>query len=137
MAWHGPLLIACALFHLLAAIVILGHAQHSTERYYTLRAKKDSPEAYHKVAKDRCVFKEISVCNGSHNSVAGIFYKLFQGVYVCAEERGKLWYRFNGTLWQQDGGNNAMKRDITGSMGEHVRAVVTSRGHNQAKEEGQ
>ena len=31
MSWHGPLLLACALFHLIAAIAFLGHTQHSAE----------------------------------------------------------------------------------------------------------
>lgn len=64
-------------------------------------AKQDSPYEYKTIMNHR-VYTDIQTCNGSHNAVAHIAFKILKGKYVCATANGKLWYEFNGTLWQED-----------------------------------
>jgi phage/plasmid-associated DNA primase len=64
-------------------------------------AKQDSPYEYKAFINSR-VCTDIKTCNGSHNAVANIAYNILKGKYVCATANGKLWYEFNGTLWQED-----------------------------------
>jgi phage/plasmid-associated DNA primase len=64
-------------------------------------AKQDNPNKYLEIMNKR-VLKDIKDCNGTHNSIAAITYKILKGRYVCATANSKLWYEFNGSLWKED-----------------------------------
>jgi len=66
-----------------------------------LWAKQDNPTEYIKFLNIQ-ILPFIKNCDGSHNSVAAIAHKILRDRYVCASSTGKLWYFFNGSLWQQD-----------------------------------
>lgn len=64
-------------------------------------ARQDSPAEYRRYMIER-VFEDVRDCNGSHFSIASIAHKLYGKRYVCASTNGKLWYHFDGTLWEED-----------------------------------
>ena len=64
-------------------------------------ARQDSPAEYRRYMSER-VFEDVRDCNGSHFSIASIAHKLYGKRYVCASTNGKLWYHFDGTLWEED-----------------------------------
>ena len=99
-------------------------------------ARDDSPEAYKEFIRAN-ITDDILACNGSHNSIAAIFNKLFKDTYVCAEKDGKLWYVFTGTLWEEDAGFNRIKRAITSDLCAHLNTVVeyVAASSTMAKEE--
>ena len=61
----------------------------------------------------QCVANEVNCCNGSHNAVAAITHKLLKGRYVCALPNGKLWYSFNGLLWEEDKDAVRMRHELS------------------------
>lgn len=64
-------------------------------------AKSDSPSEYANLMNER-MFSTIKNCNGSHHSIAEIAFNILGKSFVCASPGGRLWYHFNGTLWEQD-----------------------------------
>jgi phage/plasmid-associated DNA primase len=64
-------------------------------------AKQDNPSKYLDILNKR-VFNDLKECNGTHNSIAAITYKILKGRYICATANSKLWYEFNGCLWKED-----------------------------------
>ena len=64
-------------------------------------ARTDSPTEYARYMSER-VYQDVRDCDGSQTSIANIAYKLYSKKYVCASTNGKLWYHFNGTLWEED-----------------------------------
>ena len=80
-------------------------------------AKHDSPYEYKGYVNNR-VHTDIKGCNGSHNAVANIAYKILRGKYVCATANGKLWYEFKGTLWQEDKEGIHVRHDLSTTVRE-------------------
>ena len=66
-----------------------------------LWARQDNPVEYMRFMSER-VFEDVRDCNGSHFSIATIAHKLYGKRYVCASTNGKMWYHFDGTLWEED-----------------------------------
>lgn len=75
-------------------------------------AKYDNAEEYNKYQGEK-VFMDIKNCNGSHTSIANIAHKLYSKQFVCVSSKGKLWYRFNGTLWEEDHEAIGLRREIS------------------------
>lgn len=78
-------------------------------------AKHDSPTEYSKYLNER-VFLDIKNCNGSHHSIAQIAYKLYNKTFVCVSSKGKLWYRFNGTLWEEDQEAISLRKELSSGL---------------------
>ena len=81
-------------------------------------AKQDSPYEY-KAFLNKRVSMDIENCNGSHNAVAAITYKLLKGRFVCATANGKLWYEFTGTLWEEDKEAVRLRHNLSTTVREH------------------
>lgn len=64
-------------------------------------AKEDNPTGYKELVNSE-LYNDIKECNGTHNSVAAVAYKILKNKFVCATANGKLWYEFNGALWKED-----------------------------------
>jgi len=64
-------------------------------------AKQDNPSGFKELLNTR-IYDQIKACNGTHNAIAAIAYKILRGRFVCATANGRLWYEFNGALWQED-----------------------------------
>ncbi|MBD1217862.1 MAG: PriCT-2 domain-containing protein [Aphanizomenon flos-aquae Clear-A1] len=64
-------------------------------------AKEDNPNEYRNIINKR-VYTNIIEGNPKHNAIAAIAYKILKGRFVCASATGKLWYEFDGNLWQED-----------------------------------
>lgn len=63
--------------------------------------KKDNPQQYYQIIHKQ-IYNDIKDCNGTHNSIAAITYKILKNNFICATANGKLWYEFNGSLWKED-----------------------------------
>jgi len=63
--------------------------------------KKDNPQQYYQIIHKQ-IYNDIKDCNGTHNSIASITYKILKNNFICATANGKLWYEFNGSLWKED-----------------------------------
>lgn len=59
------------------------------------------------------IVADVRLCDGSHNSVASLVFKVLKGKYVCASSNGKLWYMFDGTLWRIDRGALQLRHEIS------------------------
>jgi phage/plasmid-associated DNA primase len=86
-------------------------------------ARMDSPYEY-KTFVNSLVHREVEACNGTHNSVASIAYKVLKGKYVCATANGRLWYEFGGTLWQEDKEGIHMRHDLSTTVREQFLLTV-------------
>jgi phage/plasmid-associated DNA primase len=64
-------------------------------------AKEDDQQEYYHIIHKQ-IYDDIKYCNGTHNSIAAITYKILKNNFVCATANGKLWYEFNGSLWKED-----------------------------------
>lgn len=82
-------------------------------------ARLDAPHHY-KELMATSVFPYIEKCNGSHHEVAQIAHMLLKGKYVCAVAHGRCWYRFNGSLWEEDVENLQLLRDLSTTVREHI-----------------
>jgi P4 family phage/plasmid primase-like protien len=74
-----------------------GSVVSSGSLYYW--AQKDDPQGYIEVIAQST---NVRMCNGTHNDVARIASKFLQGKFVCVTSNGKMWYRFDGSLWKED-----------------------------------
>jgi len=92
-------------------------------------AKQDNPLEY-KAWLNTDIFNEIKNCNGSHNSIASIVYKLLKDRFVCASAKGKLWYEFNGSLWVEDIEGIRLRKEISSSIKEQFIITVQSISQN-------
>ena len=92
-----------------------------------LWARLDDPQAYKAFVGSR-MNAELMACDGSHNSVAAVAYKILGHLFVCGSGDGKYWYSFNGTLWCEDVGTLAMRRELSTTVREHFTAAM----HRQA-----
>lgn len=81
-------------------------------------AKHDAPYEYRLIVQNN-VFYDIKECTGKHHSFAQIAYKLLKGRYVCAASSGKLWYKFDGTLWKQDKDCISLRKELTETVKQH------------------
>lgn len=83
-------------------------------------AKHDSPLQYAEfVSKTMASLDSlIQLCCGAHRSVAAIAYYLLQNKYVCSDSNGK-WYKFNGTLWVEDGNMIYLGTDLSTIVRDH------------------
>lgn len=86
-------------------------------------AKHDNPEEYKKFQSTR-VFMDIKNCNGSHHSIAKIAHKLYNKTFVCASSKGKQWYYFNGTLWEEDPEALKLRKELSTSLRDHFLEVM-------------
>jgi phage/plasmid-associated DNA primase len=78
-------------------------------------ARTDNPSEYAKY-QNESVFTLIKNCNGSHNAVADIAHRLYKDKYVCASSSGKLWYCFNGTLWEEDVDAIGLRKELSSGL---------------------
>ena len=80
-------------------------------------ARQDNEHEY-KAFMNKTV--DIKWCNGSHNSVAKFASVLLKSHHVCASSNGKLWYNFDGTLWQVDNDAIRLKHELSSTVVNHV-----------------
>ena len=80
-------------------------------------AKNDNPVEY-KAWLNTDIFNETKNCNGSHNSIASISYKLLKDRFVCASAKGKVWYEFNGSGWVEDMEGIRLRKEISSTVKE-------------------
>jgi phage/plasmid-associated DNA primase len=78
-------------------------------------AKHDDPYEYKMIINKR-VFDDIKSCNGRHNAVAAIAYKILNGRYVYTS---KVWFHFNGTLWQEDSEALKLRHELSTTVKQH------------------
>lgn len=81
-------------------------------------AKEDNPMEYKALINKR-VDDDIWNCNGSHNAVAAIAYKVLKGKFVCALPEGKLWYRFEKSLWREDKCGICIRHELSTTLRDH------------------
>ena len=86
-------------------------------------AHRDSPVAFQMQVLET-IFGDVRMCNGSHNDVARIAYKILKWKYVCAVTSGKLWYMYDGTLWQEDTDAVMLRHDLSSIVRDYFMAVL-------------
>lgn len=91
-------------------------------------AKHDNPHAY-KEYMNESLFRDILKCNGSHYAVAKIAYKMYHKNHVCVSSNGKVWYRFNGALWEEDPCGMMLRKEL--SMGLWDQFNLVSQKHRE------
>ena len=86
-------------------------------------AREDSPDAYGQQATD-ALFTSVRLCNGSHSEVANIAVALLSDRFVCATSDGKLWYRFDGSLWREDSNTLQLRHELSTTVRGRFMAAV-------------
>jgi phage/plasmid-associated DNA primase len=86
-------------------------------------AKKDNPEQLKNIVAKR-VTDDLKNCDGKHNSIAAITYKLLKEEFVCATSDGKLWYFFDGNLWKEDKDNLQLRIKLSNFIAKQFDTVL-------------
>lgn len=74
-------------------------------------AREDDNDGYKQLMSES-VFPLIKKSNGKHQSIAVVAHILLKSRYVCVSSDGKYWYRFTGTLWEQDGNAVYLRQEL-------------------------
>lgn len=72
-------------------------------------ARDDNPCDGNDILMKNCIFNNIIMCDGSHNSVASIIASILKDKYVFAS---KGWFYFDGTLWKYDDNQVRLRTDF-------------------------
>jgi P4 family phage/plasmid primase-like protien len=82
-------------------------------------ANHDNPNGYKDVMKEfiNCHLEQaIKLKGGSHNDVAKALFEQYEGVYVCASIKERLFFRFNGHCWVKEDEGISLRSKISGEM---------------------
>jgi phage/plasmid-associated DNA primase len=88
-----------------------------------LWAREDSPAGFKRLTEDS-IFADVTMCNGSHNAMARIAFKVLRGKYVCALANGKLWYVYDGSLWREDPEAIRLRHDLSTTLRDHFMVAL-------------
>lgn len=75
-------------------------------------AQQDNPMEMKNIISKR-VTNDLKLCDGSHNAIASITYKLLKDEFVCATSDGKIWYYFDGNIWREDKDTLELRRKLS------------------------
>ena len=74
--------------------------------------QQDNPMEMKNIISKR-VTNDLKLCDGSHNAIASITYKLLKDEFICATSDGKLWYYFDGNIWREDKDTLELRRNLS------------------------
>ena len=74
--------------------------------------QQDNPMEMKNIISKR-VTNDLKLCDGSHNAIASITYKLLKDEFICATSDGKLWFYFDGNIWKEDKDNLELRRNLS------------------------
>ena len=77
-----------------------------------LWARQDNPSEYAKIISES-VYSDVKQCDGTHNSIARIMFKLLGNKFVCASPDGKLWFYYDDQKWREDQNKLELKRQFS------------------------
>lgn len=78
-------------------------------------AKLDNLNEWNLILSNR-ISDDIKEFDNSHYAVAQVMYQLFKHEFVCATPDGKLWYFYNGHLWEEDVEHLHLRRYISNQL---------------------
>lgn len=84
-------------------------------------ANQDNPEKYIEIMKEYMSphLEKAMKLKGSHNDVAKALFEHYEGVYVCASIKEKLFFRFNGHCWVKEDEGVSLRSKISSEIVRH------------------
>ena len=73
-----------------------------TERTLKLRAREDSPTAYHEVLQQSLggLIAKCAAADSDHGSIAMVVHRMYKDEFVCASIKHRRWYMFDAHRWR-------------------------------------
>ena len=63
-------------------------------------AKIDNPESYKKIKDENTKNYIENSIDGSNTDIANVLYSEYSDMFTCASISNKIWYKFNGIIWE-------------------------------------
>lgn len=95
---------------------------------HTLRhyAQVDSLTEYVKIKKERCMRHIDNCMNGEDYTMAKIIYEHVAPYYKCASISGKVWYKFNGRIWENIDDGHTLRNVVSEDIWDMCKERLTS-----------
>ena len=85
-----------------------------TERSIVYWAKENNPSQYKQIYNNTIsAYIENSITIPTDHNLAFVLYKMFEGQYVCASIKNKIWYEFRGHKWEEVDSGTTLRNKIT------------------------
>jgi len=85
-----------------------------TERSIIYWIKEDCPRKYKKIYNNTIsAYIENSISFPTDHNMALVLFKMFEGQYVCASIKNRIWYEFRGHKWEEVDSGTTLRNHIT------------------------
>ena len=89
-----------------------------TERSIMYWAKEDNPEEFKKIHEETINFYvDKSIEKPTDHNLAQVLFKMFEGRFVCASIKNKIWYEFKNHKWEEIDSGTTLRNHITKKVG--------------------
>ena len=85
-----------------------------TERSIVYWAKEGNPSKYKQIYnKTISAYIENSISIPTDHNLALVLYKMYEGQYVCASIKNRIWYEFKNHKWEEIDSGTTLRNHIT------------------------
>lgn len=99
-----------------------------TERSIMYWAKETNPVEFKKIHGESVLYYfEQCISHMTDHNMALMLYKMFQGQYICASIKNKIWYAFKNNKWSEIDSGTTLRNHITKTLAEKIIAPLISR----------
>jgi len=85
-----------------------------TERSIVYWAKEDNPVQYNQIHKNTIsAYIDNSISIPTDHNLALVLYKMFEGQYICASIKNRIWYEFKDHKWEEVDSGTTLRNHIT------------------------
>ena len=85
-----------------------------TERSIIYWAKESNIEEYNKIQQETInYYVDKSIDKNTDHNLAFVLYKMFEGKFICASIKNKVWYEFKNHKWEEVDSGTTLRNHIT------------------------